>query len=138
MDKMILIEYCGMKAEIKQLRDLIDKTEKILEKIEGEERVSKGIEYSRVKDLLLSRKARLRRREEKLLELTNSVEKFIESIEKDEIRTMFRFYYIEGLTWQQVAMEMNELFPKRKIAYTEDSCQKKNARFLKNKRKNVR
>ncbi len=135
MDKMILNEYCGMKAEIKQLRDLIDKTEKRLEKIEGKERISEGIEYSREKDLLLSRKARLRRRAEKSLELTNSVEKFIGSIEKDEIRTMFRFYYIEGLTWQRVAMEMNELFPKRKIAYTEENCQARNARFFKNKKR---
>lgn len=135
MDKMILNEYCGMKAEIKQLRDLIDKTEKRLEKIEGKERISEGIEYSREKDLLLSRKARLRRRAEKSLELTNSVEKFIGSIEKDEIRTMFRFYYIEGLTWQQVAMEMNELFPKRKIAYTEENCRARNARFFKNKKR---
>ena len=64
------------------------------------------------------------------LELTNQIEEYIESIKKSEIRIMFRMYYIEGLTWTQVAMRMNNLFPKRKIAYTEENCQKRKDRFF--------
>ncbi len=148
LDKKILIEYCDMKVEIKHLRELIDKTERRLRKIEEEGLVSDvvsggmgGIEhfkitgyptvqYSKVWCLLLDGRMKLRRKEEELLELTNLAEEFIESIEKSEIRIMFRLYYIEGLTWQQVAIRMNNLFPKRKIAYTEDSCRMKNTRFF--------
>ena len=69
-------------------------------------------------------------KEEELLELTNQAEEYIESIGKSELRIMFRLYYIEGLTWAQVAMRMNSLFPKRKIAYTEESCRKRSDRFF--------
>ena len=86
--------------------------------------------YTKAKNLLISRKQRLKMKEEELLELTNQAEEYIESIEKSELRIMFRLYYIEGLTWAQVAMRMNSLFPKRKIAYTEKNCQKRNERFF--------
>ena len=69
-------------------------------------------------------------KEEELLELTNQAEEYIESIEKSELRIMFRLYYIEGLTWAQVAHRMNKLFPKRKVAYTEENCRKRNFRFF--------
>lgn len=145
MDKRILIEYCDMKAEIKYLRGLISQTEKRLERIEEEE-VSDVVrggmggiqhfkvtgiptpEYERTKELLEYRKKRLKLKEIELLELTNQAEEFIESIEKSELRTMFRLYYIEGLTWIEVSMRMNRLFPKRR--YTEDSCRMKNNRFF--------
>jgi len=148
LDKKILIEYCDMKVEIKQLRELIDKTERRLRKIEEgglvSDVVSGGmggiehfkitgcptVEYSKVGRLLLNRRVRLRMKEEELLELTNLAEEFIESIEKSETRIMFRLYYIEGLTWQQVAMRMNNLYPRRKKAYTEESCKKRNQRFF--------
>ena len=35
-------------------------------------------------------------KEDELLELTNQIEEYIESIKKSEIRIMFRMYYIEG------------------------------------------
>lgn len=148
MDKTVLIEYCNMQAEIKQLRRMIEMTKKRLRKIDEEGVVSDvvsggmgGIEHfkitgyptvecSKVGRLLLLRMKRLKIKEERLLELTNLAEEFIESIEKSELRIMFRLYYIEGLTWQQVAMRMNNLFPKRKIAYTEESCKKRNQRFF--------
>ena len=41
-----------------------------------------------------------------------------------------RLYYIEGLTWAQVAYRMNNLFPKRKVTYTEENCRKRNFRFF--------
>ena len=148
MDKRILIEYCDMKAEIKYLRGLISQTEKRLERIEEEGEVSDVVsggmggiehfkvtgfptpEYARTKKLLEYRKKRLKLKEIELLELTNQAEEFIESIEKSELRTMFRLYYIEGLTWIEVSMRMNSLYPKRKIAYTEENCRQKNKRFF--------
>lgn len=150
MDKMILIQYCDLIAEIKEIRRLIEVTEKRIRKIEEEGAVSDvvsggmgGMEhfkvtgfptpkYSREKSLLLSRRQRLKMKEEELLELTNKAEEYIESISKSELRIMFRLYYIEGLTWAQVAMRMNSLFPKKRKAYTEASCLMKNKRFFEN------
>lgn len=148
LEKSALIQYCDMQAEIKELRRLVRMTEERLEKIEREGAVSDVVsggmggiqhftvegfpvpEHAKVKQLLISRQQRLRMKEEELLEITNQAEEYIESIEKSELRIMFRLYYIEGLTWAQVAMRMNSLFPKRKIAYTEKNCQKRNIRFF--------
>ena len=148
LEKSVLIQYCDMQAEIKELRRLIKMTEEKIEKIEREGAVSDvvsggigGIQhftvegfpvpgYTKAKNLLISRKQRLKMKEEELLELTNQAEEYIESIEKSELRIVFRLYYIEGLTWAQVAHRMNSLFPKRAKAYNEKNCQKRNERFF--------
>ena len=69
-------------------------------------------------------------REVELLELQNDVEEYIESIQKSELRIMFRLYYIDDLTWYRVALQMNQKFPKRRIKYTEDNCRMRHNRFL--------
>ena len=148
LEKSVLIQYCDMQAEIKELRRLVRMTEERLGKIEQEGAVSDVVsggmggiqhftvegfpvpEHGKVKQLLISRRQRLRMKEEELLELTNQAEEYIESIEKSELRIMFRLYYIEGLTWAQVAYRMNNLFPKRKVTYTEENCRKRNFRFF--------
>lgn len=148
MEKSVLIQYCDMQAEIKELRRLIKMTEERLEKIEKEGAVSDVVsggmggiqhfkvtgfptpEHAKVKQLLISRRQRLRMKEDELLELTNQIEEYIESIKKSEIRIMFRMYYIEGLTWNQVAHQMNEIFSRTKRIYTENSCRMKRNRFF--------
>ena len=92
LEKSVLIQYCDMQAEIKELRRLIKMTEERLEKIEKEGAVSDvvsggmgGIQhftvegfpvlgYTKAKNLLISRKQRLKLKEEELLELTNQAE----------------------------------------------------------------
>lgn len=148
MDKNILIQYCDMKEEIKDLRRRIHELEKQIDRIKEEgavkDTVSGGMggtqhfvvegfpvpEYNRKMMLLRSRKAMLEEKEAELLELTNQVEEYIGSIEKSELRIMFRLYYIDGLTWIQVAHRMNRMFPKRRKAYTEDGCRMRNTRFF--------
>lgn len=145
---VLMIQYCDMQAEIKELRRLIKMTEERLEKIEKEGAVSDVVsggmggiqhfkvtgfptpEHAKVKQLLISRRQRLRMKEDELLELTNQIEEYIESIKKSEIRIMFRMYYIEGLTWNQVAHQMNEMFSRTKRIYTENSCRMKRNRFF--------
>ena len=125
MDRTILIEYCDLKAEIEGIRALIQITEERLKKIEEEGVVSDVVSggmggtqhfkvtgfpeprYEKEIALLKSRRQRLKMKEEELLELTNQVEEYIESIPKSEIRIMLRLYYIENLTWTQVAMRLN-------------------------------
>ena len=65
-----------------------------------------------------------------LLEKQSEVEEYIQQIEKSRLRIMFRFYYIDGLTWEMVAVKMNYMMPKKNIPFTGDSCRKQHDRFL--------
>ena len=140
MDKNALIQDCDMKEEIKDLRRRITETEKQIFRIAEEGTVKDtvsggmgGIQHfvvSRKRLLLNKRKSMLIKKENELLELTNQVEQYISSIEKSELRTIFRLYYIDGMTWTQVAHRMNAMHPKRKIAYNEKNLQKRNERFF--------
>lgn len=68
--------------------------------------------------------------EDELQEAMNAVDDFINAIPKSDLRQMFRFYYIDDMTWDMVAMKMNYLYPKRKIEYTKDNCRIRHNRFL--------
>ena len=72
-------------------------------------------------------------KEAELLELTTKAGEYIEAIKKPDLRIMFRFYYLEGLTWIQVAYRLNRMFPKRRVKYTEDGCRMRNSRFFEEK-----
>ena len=150
MDKNILIEYADMKEEIKDLRRRIEQNKKELSRLNGQivmDSVSCGKKgkkplgtvkitgrpvtaISRKESLLNKRIRRLEELEEELLELTIQVDEYIETIEKSELRIIFRLYYIDDLTWYQVALRMNQSFPKRKVKYTEDNCRMRHNRFL--------
>lgn len=149
MDKEVLIQYCEMKEEIKDLRKRIQKLDKFLEHppvvsdtVRGSRRDGTigpikitGIpnpEYVRKEKLRERYRRLMENKETELLELTCQVEEYIEQIPKSEIRTMFRLYYIDGLPWWKVAQTMNRMFPKRRVKFTEDSCWRRNQRFFEN------
>ena len=152
VDKAILIEYADIREEAKDLRRRIEMNRREIEKLQKTTVVDsvacgkkgkKPLRTARVegrpvtaisrKEQALEKKlALLEILEAKLLERQNDVEEYIQGIEKSELRTMFRLYYIDDLTWAQVAMKMNRMFPKRKVKYTEDNCWRKNKRFFEN------
>lgn len=149
MDKAILVQYCEMKEEIKDLRRRIQKLDRFLENPPLVADVVKGTrrdgtigpikitgipepEYIRKQGIRERYRKLLEAKEAELLELTCQVEEYIQSIPKSELRIMFRLYYIDGLTWVQVAHRMNAMFPKRRIKYTEDNCWRRNQRFFEN------
>lgn len=151
LNRSILIEYADMKEEIKDLRRRIHESEREIirlhntivtdsvtcgkkgkkpirtVKVQGIPKMS----VERKKRYLDRQKTMLAEAECHLLEKQNLAEEYIESIEKSELRIMFRFYYIDNLTWVQVAHRMNQIFPKRRIKYTEDNCRIRNNRFFK-------
>lgn len=147
MDKEVLMQYCELQEEIEDLRKRIRKLDKFLENprivadtVRGTRKDGtigpikiQGIplpEYGK-KELLRERyKELLERKETELLELTCQAEEYIESIEKADIRIMFRLYYLDGYPWVKVAETMNQMFPKKKVSYTEDSCRMRNNRFF--------
>ena len=150
MDKSILSEYADMKEEIKDLRRRIADDQKRIDQLrrtivtdsvscgkKGKKPIRtvkiKGfpqVEIERRVALMEKRQAKLEMLETDLIEKQLQVEEHIQSIEKSELRIMFRLYYIDSLTWYQVAMKMNQMFPKRKIKYTDDNCRKRHDRFL--------
>ena len=150
MDKNVLIQYVEMKEEIKDLRRRIHENERELAKLENmivTDSVTKGkrgkkplgtvkitgrptAAISMKQSLMKKRNKKLEVLETELLELTNQAEEYIETIPKSELRIMFRLYYIDDLTWYQVALKMNQKFPKRRIKYTEDNCRIRHNRFL--------
>lgn len=143
--KDILIQYCELREEIKDLRERIDRDELRLQKIKEEGVVSDTVtgtradgtigsikitgfpipEYSTVKAMLKKRIAKLQIMEDELHEAVNAVDDFINAIPKSDLRQMFRFYYIDDMTWRRVATNMNKRFPNRRIRnvhMTEDVC----------------
>ena len=150
MDKNVLIQYVEMKEEIKDLRRRIHENERELAKLENmivTDSVTRGKRGKKPlgtvkitgrptaaitlkQKLLKKRNDRLPALEAELLEFTNQAEEYIETIPKSELRIMFRLYYIDDLTWYQVALKMNQKFPKRRIKYTEDNCRMRHNRFL--------
>lgn len=152
MDKNVLIEYADMKMEIKDLRRRIEDKQNRIDKLHttvmsdtvtmgkkgrkslGTVKVTgipDGI-ITRVETALEKNQKLLELKEVELLELQNDVEEYIETIQKSEMRIMFRLYYIDDLTWYRVALQMNQKFPKRRIKYTEDNCRMRHNRFLEN------
>ena len=150
MDKSILSEYADMKAEIKDLRRRIAEDQKKIDQLQhtivsdsvscgkkGKKPIRtvkiKGFpqrEINRRISLMKRRQAKLQMLETDLIEKQLQVEEYIQTIQKSELRTMFRLYYIDNLTWYQVALRMNQMFPKHKIKYTEDNCRMRHNRFL--------
>lgn len=149
MDKEILVQYCEMREEIKDIRRRKEQLEKQIRNLGIVSDSVKGTrsdgtygsikitgyptpEHYRKKAAIERLQKVLDIKETELLELMTQAEEYIESIPRSEVRTMFRLYYIDGLPWWKVAQSMNRMFPKRRVKYTEDSCKKRNLRFFGN------
>lgn len=152
MDRSILVEYVDMKVEIKDLKKRIEADRKELDRLDNTvvvDSVSCGkkgkkplrtvkvegkptMEIKRKKALLKKRIAKLEYLEMELLELTNQAEEYIEQIQKSNLRTMFRLYFIDGMTYMKVAEQMNIIYPKRRIKYTDENVRKRIQRFFQN------
>ena len=147
LDKEVMIQYCEMKEEIKDIRRRIQKLDKLLSQSHQVSDTVKGTrrdwtigsikvtgypvpEHSRKMAIRERYKDLLEKKETELLELTCQAEEYIESIPKSELRIMFRLYYIDGLPWWKVAQAMNRMLPKRRVKFTEDSCRMRNNRFF--------
>lgn len=150
----ILTKYADAKARVKYLRKSISKLEeqdyKLMTTDQGlvsdvvacgkkRRKPLKTVRMTgydikragRVSAKLAQERCRLQLMEEQLLELLTKAEEYIESIGDIEMRNILSLYYIEDLTWVQVAASMNELYGRKgRKAYTGDSCRKKHDRFL--------
>lgn len=147
LDKEILIQYCEMKEEIKDLRRRIRELDKFLANPPIVADVVKGtrrdgtlgpIKITGIPNPEYNRKAGARERyrrlleikEAELLELTCQAEEYIEGLDKAELRIMFRLYFIDGCSYPETARRMNDLFPKRMVKYTDENIKKRIQRFF--------
>lgn len=157
MDKNILEQYLEMRGEICDLQDRIDQDERKLARIEKEGVVSDTVrgtrkdgtigpikitgypipEVDRVKNMIKKRVAKLHVLEDELQEAVNAVDDFIAKIPKSDLRQIFRFYYLDDMTWAAVAINMNYRFPNRRIKYTEDNCRMRHDRYLEKNLENL-
>lgn len=124
MTKDILVQYCDLREEAKDLRRRIEKLESDIERIEDEKCVSDSVtggmggtqhfmirgfpypEYSRKKTKIYLNKAQLETAEAEILELVNEVEEYIQSINDSRMRRIIRYRFIDDMTWPQVAMNV--------------------------------
>lgn len=152
MEKWILIEYADVREEVKDLRNRVNRLQNEIWKLENSvvsdsvtcgKKGKKPLKTVRItgtpagklekkKIILRSTQAKLEEEELKLLELQDRAEEYIEKIRKSELRVMFRFYFIDGLSYPQTAIRMNETFPDRNIKYTDENVRKRIQRFFQN------
>lgn len=152
MDKNILVQYSAMKEEIKDIRRRIEKDRKELDRLNKlvvSDSVTCGKKgkkpirtvkiqgrpvaaISRKESALKKHIIQLEQKEAELMELTIQAEEYINSIDKSELRMMFRLYFIDNLTYLKVAEKMNYMFPKRKKSYSDENVKKRIQRFFQN------
>ncbi|MFR7387529.1 MAG: hypothetical protein ACLUTU_00610 [Blautia faecis] len=138
MDKTVLEQYVELKEEIKDLHNRIDRDRRRLVKIESEGVVSDTVkgtrkdgtigpikitgypfpEVDQVKGMIKKRVAKLHILEDELQDALNAVDDFIREIPQSDLRMMFRFYYLDDMTWVAVAVNMNSRFRNGNIQKT--------------------
>lgn len=125
VSKEILVQYSDMQEEIKKMREDIQKTEdsiaKLIEEGTVQDKVYGGLGgiqgfkiegfpvaiYERRKQILRKKVDRLSDRENDLLELTETIETFIDEIPVSRDRRIFKAIYFENKTQQQIASELH-------------------------------
>lgn len=113
MTKEELRAYRGIKLERDKLRGIIKDLEAVMynpraQRLDGMPRSGKGAR-SGVESIAIRHADLLeeyRKKEADLLSAMQTIEKTIESLEPTE-RAVIRLYYIKGLTWEEVAVEMS-------------------------------
>lgn len=143
MDKTILEQYADLIAEREDLRKRIKATELQILKFADEivadsvtlgkhgkkplgRKVIRGNpspEIEKKRAALQRYKAKLEAAEAMIGEMSEEVEEFIAKIEDSRIRRIFRYRYVDQLTWLQVALRMGK-------HHTAESCRNAAERYL--------
>ena len=144
MDKDILVQYTDLQEEIRDIRRRVERARGQMERMETEGTVLDAVkgtrqdgtfgsiriegfpyaDYEKRRRSLQSYLLKLAEMEEKLLELTNQAEEYINSIEDSRMRRIVQYRIMDRLSWYEVADKMGG-------KATSDSCKKYFERFLK-------
>lgn len=143
MDKDILVQYTDLQEEIRDIRRRVERARGQMERLETEGTVLDAVkgtrqdgtfgsiriegfpyaDYEKRRRSLQSYLLKLAEMEEKLLELTNQAEEYINSIEDSRMRRIVQYRILDGLSWYEVADRMGG-------KATSDSCRMYYERFL--------
>ena len=143
MDKDILVQYTDLQEEIRDIRRRVERARGQMERLETEGTVLDAVkgtrqdgtfgsiriegfpyaDYEKRRRSLQSYLLKLAEMEEKLLELTNQAEEYINSIEDSRMRRIVQYRILDGLSWYEVADRMGG-------KATSDSCRMYFERFL--------
>lgn len=143
MDKDILVQYTDLREEIRDIRRRAERARGQMERLETEGTVLDAVkgtrqdgtfgsiriegfpyaDYEKRRRSLQSYLLKLAEMEEKLLELTNQAEEYINSIEDSRMRRIVQYRILDGLSWYEVADRMGG-------KATSDSCRMYYERFL--------
>lgn len=142
--KTILVQYTDLQKEIRDLQDRIDRKQRLIDQMEQQGYTVKDTvrgsradgtigpiavegfpypDYNRQRTLLQQSMIRMKAKQDELLELTNKVERFIEDIPNTKARRIFRYRYLDNMTWPQVAHNMGK-------GMTDEACRKIHDRIL--------
>lgn len=144
MDKNILEQYASLIAEREDLKKRIHATELQIEKLCGEivadsvtlgkrgkkplgRKVIRGTpspEITKRRKALQRYRRRLKSAEDMISDMIGEAQEYIDGIEDSRIRRIFRYRYLDQLTWVQVAMRMGK-------HHTADSCRMAAERYFK-------
>lgn len=121
LSKEIMEQYKNIKEEIESIKEDIKRTEDSISKLLEEgtvcDKVTGGLGglqgfkiegfpvavYEKRRKLLRNKMDRLRKKENDLIECSESIESFIDSIPNSRDRRIFRYRYICGMSQQQIA-----------------------------------
>lgn len=145
MEKSILEQYADLIAEREDLRKRIKATELEIDELckdivadsvtlgkHGKKPLGRKVihgtpdpEIARKRAALRRYKAQLKAAESRIGDMVTEVHQYIDEIEDSRIRRIFRYRYVDQLTWLQVALRMGK-------HHTAESCRKTAERFMKN------
>lgn len=113
LSKRILIQYCELKKETRDLTNRIEKLEEKYDIVSDTVQTSSGFPYkqhsigitgynAKKYRLLTIYRNKLRNFNDKLLEMQNTVEDEIEKIDDSALRQILRYRYIDGYGWIKI------------------------------------
>ena len=143
MDKDILVQYTDLQEEIRDIRRRAERARGQMERLETEGTVLDAVkgtrqdgtfgsiriegfpyaDYEKRRRSLQSYLLKLADMEEKLLELTNQAEEYINSIEDSRMRRIVQYRIMDRLSWYEVADRMGG-------KATSEGCRKYFERFF--------
>lgn len=142
--KSILVQYTDLQQEIRDLQERINRKQRLINQMEQQgytvkdtvrgSRIDGTIgpiavegfpypDYSRQKSLLRQSITRMEIKQNELLELTNEIEKLIEEIPISKTRNIFRYRYLDNMSWVQVAIRIGG-------GITDEGCRSIHNRYL--------
>lgn len=139
MTREELEEIFHIRKEIQDLEKRISRIEKqstmvadAVQKGYKRRAIIYGVDVKRAYKLQ-SNYERLKKFKIQLVDKEKEIEDYIEIIPFSEIRQIFRYRYLDGMNWIQVAHQMNSKYSNRE--YNEDSVRMKHDRYLKKPKK---